>query len=794
MGSMLGKIGGVVAAAFAVGSMVEFGKGAIELASNLNEVQNVVDVTFGSMSNQINDFSKNAITQFGLSELSAKKFASTMGAMLKSSGITGQQLVNMSEGITGLAGDFASFYNLDPEAAFDKIRSGISGETEPLKQLGVNMSVANMEAYALSQGITTSYAKMNQASQSLLRYNYLLSVSKDAQGDFSRTTNSWANQTRLLSQQWDIMKTSLGQGLINMLTPLLTVLNSVIAKLQVATSYFNAFTEVIWGSAGAASGAILPAADGMDAMGDSAEGAGGKITKAAKAAKGALGSFDQLNVLGQKTGAGDESGGGAGLSGMPKLDKAKPGDGIDSSKMAQLKNAIEGIKKSASDAFGYLQNAFGPSLRKAFDTINPVLQAWKASLKDTFQQLSTLVIPLGKWFTDDLVPFWQQGIGVMGNVLAGLGDSALKVFNTIKNSALPVLDWFVYFGLPILTQFGSGALVVFQSLFDNCKLIFDKVWTEAVDPVMKILTKITIDQLNIMKATWDKYGAGIIDGIVGVFTSIGTLFIQLWTTTLGPIVKNMLTELSWFWDKHLKGVYEAAAELIGKLITGALQIWNGFIAPVIGFLVQDFGPAFSLAFSLAADVFGTFIAVIADSVKSIFTILSGIIDFITGVFTGDWRKAWLGVREVFDGIFGGIGAIVVGAVNLMIDAINVMIRGLDKIHMDPPEWAQTLGAKSFGIDIPEIQKLAKGGMVSAPTLAMIGDNKNAYSDPEVVSPLSGLQEKIYSSVQNAIGSSRGNSGQTGDIVLVIDGSELARVSIKAINNEQRRVGMTLLTV
>lgn len=182
--------------------MAYVGKLGLDLASDLTEVQNVVDVTFGKGANQIDDWSKTALKNFGLSELSAKQFSGTLGALMKSSGISSKHLVEMSENLAGLSGDFASFYNLKPEEAFEKIKAGISGETEPLKALGINMSVANLEAYALSKGIKTSYDKMDQASQTMLRYNYLLSASSDAQGDFARTQGGYANQQRLFGESF----------------------------------------------------------------------------------------------------------------------------------------------------------------------------------------------------------------------------------------------------------------------------------------------------------------------------------------------------------------------------------------------------------------------------------------------------------------------------------------------------------------------------------------------------------------------------------------------------------------
>lgn len=206
-------------------------KTGIDYASDLAEVQNVVDVTFGSATEAINSWSKECLAAYGMNEVSAKRYAGAIGAMLKSSGLAGDAIVDMSKDMVGLAGDMASFYNLDLETAFEKIRSGISGETEPLKQLGINMSVANLEAYALSQGITTAYNEMSQAEQVMLRYNYLMSTTADAQGDFARTQDSYANQTRLLSESWLEFTGVMAEQLLPVLTTIVSWLNNIVAFL-----------------------------------------------------------------------------------------------------------------------------------------------------------------------------------------------------------------------------------------------------------------------------------------------------------------------------------------------------------------------------------------------------------------------------------------------------------------------------------------------------------------------------------------------------------------------------------
>lgn len=213
----------------AVSAVKEFASESIAMASNLAEVQNVVDVTFGEGSDTINAWAKAAKSSFGMSELKAKQYTGTIGAMLKSMGLADDEVVSMSTNLAGLTGDMASFYNLDYDMAFDKIRSGLSGETEPLKQLGINMSVANLEAYAMSKGITKAYDAMTQAEQATLRYNYLLNATADAQGDFARTSDSYANATKLLSENIDTLKAQIGEGLVDAITPVVNMINELFA-------------------------------------------------------------------------------------------------------------------------------------------------------------------------------------------------------------------------------------------------------------------------------------------------------------------------------------------------------------------------------------------------------------------------------------------------------------------------------------------------------------------------------------------------------------------------------------
>ena len=229
---MVKKVVSTISAA-AIGKMLlNIGKDAIQAASDLQEVQNVVDVTFGDAgAKKIEAWAKSAGSQFGLTETQAKRFTSTLGAMMKSAGLTGDEIVDMSTDMAGLAADMASFYNLDFDTAFQKIRSGISGETEPLKQLGINMSVANLNAFALQKGLEKTFDQMTQGEQTMLRYQYLMSATADAQGDFARTSDGFANATRMLQTNIDSLKTKLGEVLLPVVNDVISGVNEMLGAL-----------------------------------------------------------------------------------------------------------------------------------------------------------------------------------------------------------------------------------------------------------------------------------------------------------------------------------------------------------------------------------------------------------------------------------------------------------------------------------------------------------------------------------------------------------------------------------
>lgn len=568
--SSIKKLGAAIGAAFAVKEIIRFGKEAISLGSDLEEVQNVVDVVFGEMSGTINQFANDALEAYGLSVTSAKKYTSTMGAMLKSMGMTTGSAAEMSMQLTGLAGDMASFYNLDPEEAFNKIRAGISGETEPLKQLGINLSVANLEAYALAQGISKSYSAMSQQEQALLRYNYLLSVTADAQGDFARTSGSWANQVRILSERFNQLKATLGQGFMAALTPVIKLLNTLLGYLQKVADAFAAVMSQLFGkvstntksNTGAASQSVSTEANNttvqeMESVADSYDNAASatdeyrESTKAAaKEVKRSLAGFDELNRLLSEEDYTDnwEDIGNIGNNGSINIPTVDLGEStveipeISVSSQTEIEDTvspkIQAIVDKIQELIAPLKEIDLSPLAEAFDRFK---EAVKPITKDLFAGLEwawhNLLVPLAKWTIEDLLPAFLD-----------LLSAALQFLHTVIEGLKPLAEWLWTNFLQPLAEWTGGMIIdVINGITEALIKISDWITQHQeginafIATILSIATAFGVVTMltNIAAAVKDfvllASGAQIVMSplaatIVGWITKIGTFFTKVGST------------------------------------------------------------------------------------------------------------------------------------------------------------------------------------------------------------------------------------------------------------------------
>lgn len=318
--SCVRKLGATITAVLSVKKLVEFGKECVELGSNIAEVQNVVDVAFGDMAYKIEEFARISVKSYGMSKLAAKKTASSYMAMAKGMGLNEEVASDMAISLAGLSGDVASFFNISQELADVKLKGVFTGETEALKDLGVVMTQANLKAFALKKGLNSNLESMTQAQLVALRYEFVMDQLALAHGDFARTADSWANQTRVLSEQWKELKAILGQAIITVLRPLVVTLNEIVSGMIGAANTINAVMTSLFGGAStqmqkteqdAASvgSAIQGSVDGQNDLTEAVEGTN-------KAVKKNLANFDDLNQLTQKTAASVAAEGGAGNTGV----------------------------------------------------------------------------------------------------------------------------------------------------------------------------------------------------------------------------------------------------------------------------------------------------------------------------------------------------------------------------------------------------------------------------------------------------------------------------------------------
>lgn len=568
LGSAVKKIGLLIGGAFAVGKLVQFGKECVELGSDLAEVQNVVDVTFTTMSDKVNEFAKNAMTSAGLSETMAKRYVGTFGAMSKSFGFSEAQAYDMSTALTQLTGDVASFYNISQDLAYIKLKSVFTGETETLKDLGVVMTQSALDQYALANGYGKTTSAMTEQEKVALRLAFVQKQLSAASGDFIRTSGSWANQVRVMQLQLQSLKATVGQGLINIFTPVLKVINVLLGKLATLANAFKSFTELITGkkSSGQTSGsgagltgdasgvqdtadAYGQAADNASKLADSTEDVADATKDAAKAANGYLSPLDEINrystqntsstaskVPSSGTGSGGSPGGLAGAVGS-----------VDYGKVAEGETALDKISKSAEKLAKLLKKLW-----------KPFQDAWKKEGKNTIEAAQIAlsgIAKLAKSVGKSLVEVWTNGTGT--TMLTTMLRIAQNVLKTIGNIASGFADaWNKNnVGTQIIQNIANALVVVMQ--FVERIAADTATWAANLDfyPLLESISNLTSAFAPILES--------IGNVLEWIYKNI-VLPMLKWVIEVGlPTVVNLVAKVATFLADHQPIVEAFGAALIG---------------------------------------------------------------------------------------------------------------------------------------------------------------------------------------------------------------------------------------
>ena len=558
LGSAVKKIGLLIGGAFAVGKLVQFGKECVELGSDLAEVQNVVDVTFTTMSDKVNEFAKNAMTSAGLSETMAKRYVGTFGAMSKSFGFSEAQAYDMSTALTQLTGDVASFYNISQDLAYIKLKSVFTGETETLKDLGVVMTQSALDQYALANGYGKTTSEMTEQEKVALRLAFVQKQLSAASGDFIRTSDSWANQVRVMQLQLQSLKATVGQGLINIFTPVLKVINTLLGKLATLANAFKSFTELITGkkSSGStgASGAGLTGtdvvADTADAYGDAADNAqkladanknnATATKKAEKETKNYLSTLDEISKVSSTSDGSASTPSTSGSAGAGSNPPSAVGN-VDYGSLAEGETALDKISKSAQKLANLLKKLW-----------KPFQDAWGKEGKNTvkaaefaFSSLGTLAKSVGKSF----VEVWTNGTGAkMLETMLRIVQNVLKTIGSIAK------------GFADAWNKNSVGTQIIQNIAD------------ALQVVLSFVEKIAKDTAE-WAANLDFYP---------LLKSISNL-----TSTFAPILESIGNMLEWIYKNiilpMLKWVTETGLPLAINLLTTVVETFSDNIGVITAF-------------------------------------------------------------------------------------------------------------------------------------------------------------------------------------------------------------------
>lgn len=658
---------------------------AVDLASQLTEVQNVVDTTFGDMASKVDDFTKTSIQDFGMSELTVKQISSRFQALGTSIGISSEQVANgtavankalmsqnntlykttdsmadMSLNLTRLAGDMASFYDVDQADVAKSLQSIFSGTIAPLRRYGLDLTQATLSEWAMKNGLDANIKSMTQAEKVLLRYNYVMANTQAAQGDFAKTANTWANSVRVLKQEFQAWGSIIGSVIINALKPFVQALSKVMLKVISFTRTVADALGAIFGwtieisGRGATADGMEDIADGVGDIGDNADSSNKKAQKLKKT----LLSIDEIHALDDNSDSGSGGGSGSGGSGG-----GGAGGGVDSS-LKKTDGLLEKYKSSIKDLYS-LGKYIGDALASAMESID-----WKK----IYQKADNFGKGLADFLNGLISPrlFYDLGATIAGSL-----NTALHFLNSFGTT----FDW---------TNFGLSIANGINGFFENFDFaLLAKTINAWVQGIYTMLTT------AIKNVSWKDILKGITDFLSNL--DIKTVEIIVGTLLIKKIISLKLGSVALaFIGKSLsKAIAQAIASKIGfELVEGAgigtaiMQAFKTIFASLstnLGLLIEGLFSGLSLGDAITA-AFGTGAVDLLATIGSAFSAIAGtilsIVNFVKMLKDGfSWVNELLMVIGValatIGAILAGVAAlpaVIVGAIVAAVSTIVVLVK------------------------------------------------------------------------------------------------------------------------
>lgn len=862
--------------------------GAFNLARIYEASVQQVNRMFGLYSGALESWIEKNAKTFGMARADAMKYASIYGNLVRSFEQDGAKMTQYTTDLMKATTIIASNTGRTVADVSERIRSGILGNTEAIEDLGIYAQVAMLKTTNAFKQIANgrSWEQLTFQEQQQIRVMSILEQTSNQFGDSIQ--NNMNYQLMQLTATLKNIALNMGQAFMPIVSVVVPILNTMSNALEVVTAKLATFMNALFGTsfnAGAGANVNSSASQGFADMGSEATKAGEEAEKAGKKAQKALMGFDEVNTLNLGKDGGSSSGvSGGNTSGLVET-IAPVENQLETAATTfadKLKAELARIKALFKEGF---EIGIGGDWKERLEELQSFIPRIKESLADIFDMdvteslksmMDSIVVAIGKYtgaflsvgitlatnLMGGITQYIEQNTEYIRERISGIVTSIQGIADTLGNWFATIADIFKVFGNEDGQQITANIIGIFNNAFLGVVDLALRVGKDVLDTILgpiidnaesiKLAIENTLKPVATMTGAledlitntfekvfeaYEQYISPAYKNMREGFDKIVKAFLNAYNTYLAPIIDKMAKKWSEFYSNTLQPVINKAIDVLGKLGLAFSELWDNCIAPFVAWLIDFMGPKVSFVFETISSAFLIVATAITEQVGNLLDAFGGFIDFITGVFSGDWdkawngiksifkaitnsfeslikdpinkglewikttftngwRNAWNGVKQIFTGIWDGIASAVRGPMNIIIDAINKVIRGLNKLQIDIPDWVPGFGGETWGINIPTVPRLARGGIVDGATF--MGNYIAGEAGKEMIVPLENTSfvNKLAAALGNAVMQAMQFTGPQNDysnqpIVLEIDGKEIARVMARSLQREYNRLGVVM---
>ncbi len=769
--SAVKKLGAAVASAFAVKKIKEFAQSCVEAAAEVKALNSQFEQTFGTLESTAESIIQEVADESGILESRLQSVGTSIYAFAKTTGMDSATALTLMQDALEVTADSAAYYDKSLEDVSESLQSFLKGNYENDAALGLSCTETTRNT-AANKLYGKSFSELSESQKQLT----LLQMVKDANelsgamGQAAREADGWENVTGNLSEAWKQFLAVIGEPLLEAIIPIIQKITSAIETLTKKAQAATQALAELFGWDLSSSDTASTAESTAESVSDAAEDAADAIEDAVDDANSALASFDNLNVLSLDSDDEDESENAASTTDTSALSTLTESasdaqDAIDSISfdglVSKVKKAYALIKPLAETTAKGVATVASAVTRNVSTTVETA----RLAVEKLQEQYGETV----KGYVSDISSNLETAISSTCNATATIFDYATEsqernqedlsqsyadFFGGIEICALSFADVF------------SSALAIAGSDLETWVNENEPLFSEFFDGLNEIVINFNttfgtiFEEIGTTLTQWwegdgESGASTIFDSFIQSVLDMAAVVIDFWNTYIQPFVNYIIDSIGQLWDEHLQPLWQKILDVVSSLMECITVLWDNLIRPIYDTFVKRIMVGIAAAFESVWDVIYDVISLVIDIITDLLWSLQGVLDFITGIFSGDMELAFKGLVELVGGVFMAIWDIFKTAINLIIDALNIVwstLYGVLKSIIDGIGDFVGLLGDLFGQDwgfslpdeVPKIPRLAQGGLVTAPTLALVGDNQNASTDPEVVSPLSKLEGMLDS--------------------------------------------------